>query len=103
MLGLHIRFYLTALRAFLGVDVPLHLSLTDFHPPPRHALLKAELLEPIRAEFTGLDCAFDEQRTAGKGYYHDLCFHIHAGSPSVGHVELVDGGVVDWTAAPAEQ
>lgn len=96
-LGLHIRFYLTALRAFLGADVPLYLSLTDFHLPPRRALLEAALLEPIKAEFTGLDCAFDDQRTAGKGYYHDLCFKVHAASPSAGHVELVDGGVVDWT------
>ena len=96
-LGLHIRFYLNALRTFLGPDVPLHLSLTDYHASPRHSLLEAALLEPFAAGFENLDCAFDDQRTSGKGYYHDLCFHIHADGPSAGRLELVDGGVVDWT------
>jgi hypothetical protein len=96
-LALHIRFYLTTLRAFLGKAVPLHLSLTDYKTEPRVDLLQAALLDPVAAEFENLDCGFDDQRTSGKGYYHDLCFHIHAGSPTVGRVELVDGGVVDWT------
>lgn len=96
-LGLHIRFYLTALRAFLGAEVHLRLSLTDFRADPRYALLKSGLLIPVASEFENLDCSFDDQRTAGKGYYHDLCFHIHADSPIAGQVELVDGGVVNWT------
>jgi hypothetical protein len=29
LLGLHIRFYLKSLRAFLDPGVPLHLSVTD--------------------------------------------------------------------------
>jgi hypothetical protein len=96
-LGLHIRFYLKALRAFLGTEVPLQLSLTDFNARQRHSLLEDELLKPIGSEFEHLDCTFDDRRSSGKGYYHDLCFHIHATSPSSGRLELADGGVVDWT------
>lgn len=96
-LGLHVRFYLVALRAFLGEDVPLYLTLTDYHPSPRYDLLETVLFAPVAAEFENLECAFDQQRSAGKGYYNDLCFHIYADSPTAGRVELVDGGVVDWT------
>jgi hypothetical protein len=97
-LGMHIRFYLEALRAFLGQETPLHVSMTDFGLPPRHPVLEARLLSQFRAEFEGLDCSIDEARTSGKGYYRDLCFHIHVTHPGGQRLELVDGGLVDWTA-----
>jgi hypothetical protein len=96
-LGLHIRFYLESLRTFLGQDFPLHLSLTDLRANPRHDLLEAQLLAPMRSEFANVDCAMDDRRTSGRGYYLDLCFHIHATDPSGHRLELVDGGAVDWT------
>jgi hypothetical protein len=96
-LGLHMRFYLRALRAFLGADIPLCLSITDLASPDRYALLEAHLLAPIRAEFGGLEIVVGEQRTRGVGYYRDLCFHVHVTHPSGKRIELVDGGVVDWT------
>ncbi len=96
-LNLHIRFYLKALRSFLGQAVPLHLSVTDFSGTTRYSRLKAELLTPIQSEFVGIDCNIDEQRTSGKGYYLDLCFHIHATNSPGRRLELVDGGIVDWT------
>lgn len=96
-LGLHIRFYLKSLRAFLGPGVPLHLSLSDFSAPPRYSLFEAQLLTPIQSEFDNLDCAIDDRRTSGKGYYLDLCFHLYAIHPTGQRLELVDGGAVDWT------
>ena len=36
-------------------------------------------------------------RTAGRGYYPGLCFHIHAVTPSGEKLELADGGALDWT------
>ncbi len=97
-LGLHIRFYLRALRSFLGPDTPLHLSLTDFGASPAYSTLEALLLSPIRSASPEVDCRVDETRTSGRGYYPELCFHIHASHPSGERLELVDGGVVDWTA-----
>jgi hypothetical protein len=96
-LGLHMRFYLQALGTFLGPDVPLHLSLTDFGSPARYSLLETRLLAPLRSQFDTVDCDIDALRTGGRGYYRDLCFHIHATHPSGRRMELVDGGSVDWT------
>jgi hypothetical protein len=96
-MGVHIRFYLRALRAFLGTKAPLHLSVTDINPNSRQELIETQLLSVIRAEFEGVDCAFDQQRTKGRGYYLDLCFHIHATDSSGERLELVDGGSVNWT------
>jgi hypothetical protein len=97
ILGLHIRFYLAALRAFLGSTAPLYLSVTDLNPNPREELIETQLLSVIKAEFEEVDCAFDQQRIKGKGYYLDLCFHIHATTAYGDRLELVDGGSVDWT------
>jgi hypothetical protein len=97
VLGLHIRFYLKALRIFLDSSVPLHVSVTDLRAKHRHSLLEDQLLAPIRSEFSNIDCVIDHERTKGKGYYLDLCFHLHATDPSEHRLELVDGGVVDWT------
>jgi hypothetical protein len=96
-LALHIRFYLRAIRTFLGSGVPLHLSATDFSPEAREELLETQLLSPICSEFGAVDCQIDGQRTSGRGYYLDLCFHIHATALSGRRLELVDGGSVNWT------
>jgi hypothetical protein len=96
-IGLHIRFYLRALRAFLGPDVPLHVAVTDFHQPARDGVLETQLLSPIRSEFENVECVINDQRTRGRGYYLDLCFMIHASTPSGRRSELADGGSVNWT------
>ena len=96
-LVLHIRFYLRALRTFLGLGIPLHLSVTDLSSNARVGLIEAQLLSVIRSELDDVDCKFDDRRTKGRGYYSDLCFHIHATAASGRRLELVDGGTVDWT------
>jgi hypothetical protein len=93
----HIRFYLKALQAFLGSNVPLHLSITDLNPNPREELIEKQLLSAVRAEFNDVACGFDQQRTSGRGYYLDLCFHISATDDFGKSLQLVDGGSVNWT------
>lgn len=96
-LKLHIGFYLKALQALLGRDVLLRLSVTDLTPKSHVERVETQLFAAIRAEFKGVECTFDEQRTSGRGYYRDLCFHILATPTSGQQLELVDGGSVDWT------
>lgn len=97
-LALHITFYLRALGAFLGPDIRLHLTVTDFGPSPAYSTLESLLLSPLRSEWPSVDCRVDEQRTGGRGYYPGLCFHVYASQPAGERLELVDGGAVDWTA-----
>lgn len=96
-LRLQMRFHLRALRTFLGPSVRLRLEVTDLAPAPRVELIESELLTVLRGECEGVDCAFDERRTSGRGYYRELCFHIYATALSGRRLELVDGGAVDWT------
>jgi hypothetical protein len=95
-LVLHIRTYVRALRAFLGPELPLRLSASDFAVPPREAIVTSQLIEPLRNEL-GIEGLFDGQRTSGRGYYSGLCFHLQAMAPSGRWLEIVDGGAVDWT------
>jgi hypothetical protein len=39
----------------------------------------------------------DDQRSSGRDYYVDLCFHVYAATPAGDMLELADGGVVNWT------
>lgn len=96
-IGLHIRFYLRSLRTFLGPGVPLSVSITVMRSEDVKSLLELSLLSPLRSEFEDVDCVFDNLRKSGRGYYLDLCFHIHATAPGGRRLELVDGGSVDWT------
>lgn len=93
----HIGFYLRSLRAFLGKEVGLRLALTDFGANDRRALLSDQIFAPVQSAFAGVDCLFDDERTGGKGYYEDLCFHIYAATRSGEMLELADGGAVNWT------
>jgi len=95
-LTLHIRFYVRSVQAFLGVHVPLRVSVTNFSSQVPLPLLQSQLLSPIQQGFANVSCTIDIERTSGRGYYTDLCFHIHAATPDR-LIELVDGGSVDWT------
>ncbi|WP_162909368.1 hypothetical protein [Aggregatilinea lenta] len=94
---LHAGFFLRALRAFLGAEMPLRLAVTDFGVADREALLTTQLLSPVQERFANVDCVIDHERASGRNYYVDLCFHVYAMLASGEALELVDGGVVDWT------
>lgn len=94
----HLHAYLTALRCFLGTGPALRVRLTNLGPPDRAALLEEHLLAPLRAEFPGIDCGWNDSRATGRGYYRSVCVHLAALAPTGEWVNLVDGGAVDWTA-----
>ena len=94
-LKLHIGFYLASLRAFLGQSASLRLSVTTLKSNNQVELIENQLLTPIRSEFEGIECVFDEYRKSGRGYYQDVCFHIHVITSSGQRLELVDGGAVN--------
>jgi hypothetical protein len=94
---LHISTHLTLLRTFLGEGVKLRLLVTDFAPSPRLERLESELLVDIRSDFPDVECGFNQDRTTGRGYYHDLCFHIYVDLPDGSSANVSDGGSVDWT------
>jgi hypothetical protein len=96
-LGAQIGCYLSALQAYLGGSVLLQLSISDFSPSENRALINDRLLAPIQQKYAGVECGWDERRSSGRGYYHSLCFHIHAITPTGQRLELADGGALDWT------
>lgn len=96
-LRLHIHFYVNALQAFLGEDLPLILRITDFGSGDRTSLLDSEILIPTQDQFLDVRCEFNNERTSGRGYYDEICFHIDATTASGEILNVADGGVVDWT------
>lgn len=95
---LHSSFYISAIRAYLGSDVRLRLSVSNFDDIGNDSSLADKILEPIQASFANVESRFDPERTSGRGYYESLCFKIHAFSSAGGQIELVDGGIVPWVA-----
>ena len=96
-LARHIRFYVRAMGTFLGPDAQLYLSVTDFSENPSLELLEGRLLSPLRSRLEEVDCAIDQERTQGRGYYPGLCFAVDVTDASGQRLNLADGGVVDWT------
>lgn len=96
MLVTHSLFTLRTLDAFLGPDIALRFALTDFNPSDRTSLLEQQVFAPLQAAMPRVECAFDDERSSGRNYYVDLCFHVYAAGPDRLY-ELADGGVVDWT------
>ncbi len=95
-LALHAGFYATALRGYLGPEAQVRLTATPFNPELSERI-EASVFEPLRAAHPSLDCVLDLERTRGRGYYQDVCFHIHLVPPSGVPIELADGGSVPWT------
>jgi hypothetical protein len=96
-LSQHVRFYVRALRRFLGNGVPLRVSVTDLESDPPRERWQQDRLQQLAAGLPDVEIRSDPARSTGRGYYLDVCFHVHAASESGEWVELADGGAVDWT------
>ena len=92
-LSLHVKFYLSAIRAHVGESVPLRLSITPLESARLLNVAVERLLDRVGGAFPGVTAVVDPDRTAGRGYYRTFCFWIIAGDD----IQLVDGGCVDWT------
>lgn len=93
----HVGFYLRALRRFLGNGVPLRVSVTDLESDPPRERWQQDRVRSLAAGLPNVEIRSDPTRSAGRGYYADVCFQLHAASDTGEWVELVDGGAVDWT------
>jgi hypothetical protein len=94
---LHVKFYLSAIRAYIGESIPLRLSITPLDSAQVLGDAVERLLDRVRSAFTGVTAIVDNERTAGRGYYRTFCFWIVAASEAGEDIQLVDGGCVDWT------
>jgi hypothetical protein len=94
---LHIGFFLTTLKGFLGSRIPLRVALSDFGSEAPRSLVQSGVVDRLQSSHNGVRIGFDQDRKQGRGYYGEICFKIFA-TPSTGREqELVDGGDVDWT------
>lgn len=91
-----VGFYLRALRRYLGPTVPLRVSFTETGQVSHRDRIESELLSRLRTDHPTIPLVWDAERKSGRGYYRQLCFHIHARHPDGRDRELVDGGDVDW-------
>jgi hypothetical protein len=96
-LGLHIGFYLAALRQFLGTKITLRVAIADIGSKAGRPVVQSEVVEKLQSTHRKVRIGIDQDRKQGRGYYGQLCFKIFA-TPSKGREqELVDGGDVNWT------
>jgi hypothetical protein len=95
--GLHIGFYLLALKKFLGTKTGFRVAVSDFGSKAARVAVQSGVVEKLQSTHKEVRIGIDEDRKQGRGYYGELCFKIFA-TPSKGREqELVDGGDVNWT------
>jgi hypothetical protein len=73
------------------------VTVTELSGGQRRDALYERVLAPLAHRFPGVGFAFDDERTSGRGYYTDACFHIHATSLAGTRFQLADGGFTTWT------
>jgi hypothetical protein len=93
----HIRFYLKALREFLGPAIPLRVTIINLHPDSRDDTIFNVPIEKLKKEFDDVEIDLGNAKTAETEYYSHLRFHVYASPPRGREMELVDGGDTDWT------
>ncbi len=96
-IGLHIGFYLRALRVFLGTKTALRVTVSDFRSKLARPIVRSRLVEKLQSADKRVRIGIDQDRKQGRGYYGQLCFKIFATSSKGREHELVDGGDVNWT------
>src|SRR3989442_2842839 len=81
---LHVGFFITALKKFLGSKIP-------------RSIVQSGFVDKLQSSHKAVKVGFDQDRKQGRGYYAELCFKIFVTYPSGKEQELVDGGDVNWT------
>ena len=94
---LHVEFYTSIIRAFLGHSTSISVRLTTLDTDVALASGIDTLLERLRKDLPAVEVSMHPERTAGRQYYRTLCFWIYAVNDAGEAVQLVDGGCVDWT------
>jgi len=95
--GLHIGFYLLALKKFLGTKTALRVAISDFGSKAARPTVLSGVVEKLQSAHKKVRIGIDQDRKQGRGYYGELCFKIFATSSKGREQELVDGGDVNWT------
>jgi hypothetical protein len=94
---LHVGFFLTAFKKFLGSKTPLRVTVSDFGSNAPRAVVQSDVVDKLQSSHKGVRIGFDQNRKQGRGYYGELCFKIFATGSTGREHELVDGGDVNWT------
>ncbi|HVH15703.1 MAG TPA: hypothetical protein VNA15_08305 [Candidatus Angelobacter sp.] len=94
---LHIGFFLSTLRKFLGSQTPFRVAVSDFRSESPRSVVKSAFIEKLRSIHKGVRIESDQDRKQGRGYYGELSFKIFATPLKGKDLELVDGGDVNWT------
>jgi hypothetical protein len=90
----HCRFFLTAIGRMTSAR--LELTLSVFEPSETWQRVAGEVAAALTTAFPAAAVARDDMRTAGRGYYTGIAFHVHAIEPAETKTQLADGGFVDW-------
>jgi len=93
----HISWHLRVIAEY-APRLALTVRLTDVSGGPRRAALEHDLLEQLAPASPAVSWRLDDERQAGRAYYTEACFAIDANQPGREPLNLVDGGLTDWTA-----
>jgi hypothetical protein len=94
---LHIGFFLSAFKKFLGSKIPLRVAISDFGSETPRSAVQSRVVDKLQSSHKGVRIGFDQDRKQGRGYYDEACFKIFATHSTSKEHELVDGGDVNWT------
>jgi hypothetical protein len=72
-------------------------NFTALDSSSQTATLRANVIEPLTAQFPGARFELDPDREAGRDYYDWFCFAIYARDIEGTDHNLVDGGFTSWT------
>ena len=93
-------FWIRFVRGARDLDYEVRtidVSLTEWEPPSGAPGVMEGLLPRLKARHSDVEIRMDPERIQAKGYYDNLCFHIHAENGKGEHLQLVDGGRTRWT------
>src|SRR5260370_17576582 len=73
---LHIGFFLTTLKRFLGSRIPLRLALSDFGSEAPRSLVQSGVVDRLQSSHSKFGFAFDQDRMQARAYYIEPCVNI---------------------------
>jgi hypothetical protein len=93
----HITFFVRTVKRYLGARVGLRVAVAALEERSSRKVIEASVLDVLRETPDAIPVGWEEATPQGRAYYSQLRFHLYAQHPTLGEIELVDGGSVDWS------
>ena len=93
----HVQFYLEAIKVFVGKEISLQIAIWNISSDSKNNQILIDFVKNLKKLLPEIEVRLENRINEEKEYYQNIRFKIYCKLEEKSEIELVDGGITDWT------